>query len=44
MYLGNAVAQYAASHYFQAVLEPGTSVLPLLGVVALAVPMRKRIR
>ena len=35
MALGNAIAQYAASHYFQAVPEPSTLVLMLVGVLAL---------
>ncbi len=39
--LGNAIAQYAASHYFYAVPEPGAFALLLLGMLGLA-PMRRR--
>jgi hypothetical protein len=35
MALGNAIAQYAASHYFQAVPEPSAFALMMLGVLAL---------
>jgi hypothetical protein len=39
--LGNAIAQYAASHYFYAVPEPGAFALMLLGFVGLG-SMRRR--
>ena len=40
--LGRAVANYVAANYFQAVPEPGTSLLTLLGAVALVAPMRRK--
>jgi hypothetical protein len=39
--IGRAVADYVASHYFQAVPEPGTLLLTLLGAVAMALPHRR---
>ena len=40
--LGRAVADYVAANYFQAVPEPGTLVLTLLGAVALAASLRRK--
>jgi hypothetical protein len=39
--LGRAVANYVAANYFQAVPEPGTLVLTLLGVLAMALSKRR---
>jgi hypothetical protein len=40
--LGNAIAEYAAGHYFQAVPEPTTSILVLAAIPALCAPARRR--
>jgi hypothetical protein len=40
--LGRAVADYVASHYFQAVPEPGTLLLTLLGAGAVATRIRRK--
>ncbi len=40
--LGRAVADYVAANYFQAVPEPGTMLLTLLGAVAMVTPMRRK--
>jgi hypothetical protein len=40
--LGRAVADYVAANYFQAVPEPGTMVLALLGAVAIVAMMRRK--
>jgi hypothetical protein len=42
MALGNAIAQYAASHHFQAVPEPGTFALIGLGLAGVAAVGRLR--
>jgi hypothetical protein len=39
--LGRAVANYVAANYFQAVPEPGTVLLTILGAVAMALPTRR---
>jgi hypothetical protein len=41
MALGNAIAQYAASHYFQAVPEPTALALVLLGAIGLGMTSRR---
>jgi hypothetical protein len=40
--LGRAVADYVASHYFQAVPEPSALLLTLLGAGAIAMHMRRK--
>ena len=42
MALGNAIAEYAASHYFQAVPEPATVVLVMLSVFGMGLAGRPR--
>jgi hypothetical protein len=39
--IGRAVADYVAARYFQAVPEPGTLALALLGAVAMVMPKRR---
>jgi hypothetical protein len=41
--LGNAIADYAAGHYFRAIPEPGSIMLALVGLAAMAVRRRRRI-
>ena len=40
--LGRAVADYVAANYFQAVPEPGTMVMALLGAMAIVALMRRK--
>jgi hypothetical protein len=42
MALGNAVAEYAASHYFQPVPEPTAAILALLAVSGVIAARRRR--
>jgi hypothetical protein len=42
IYLGNAVAQYVASHYFQAVPEPGSLLLTLIAAAGMIGRRRDR--
>ncbi len=42
--LGHAIAQYAADKHFQAVPEPGTFALALVGLAGGAVGARRRRR
>jgi hypothetical protein len=40
--LGNAIAQFAASHYFFAVPEPGTMLTAMLGMLGIGALIRRR--
>jgi hypothetical protein len=40
--LGNAIAQYAAAHYFQAVPEPNAILLGAIAALGLSMPRRRR--
>jgi hypothetical protein len=44
IYLGNAIAEYAASHYFQAVPEPSAMLLGVLAAFGGVAATRRRIR